>query len=44
MTSEGTALPVSVLYLYPLNWYGLWLAVMAAPPVALRSITVQDTT
>src|ERR1700737_4919792 len=44
ITSDGAELPVSGLYLIPLNWYGLWLAVMTAAPVAFRSITVQDAT
>ncbi len=44
ITSLGAELPVSGLYLIPLNWYGLWLAVTTAAPVALRSITVHEAT
>ena len=44
ITSVGAELPVSGLYLTPLNMYGLWLAVMATAPAALRSITVQEAT
>src|SRR6202521_5877526 len=44
MTSLGAELPVSGLYLTPLNRYGLWLAVITAAPVALRAITVHDAT
>ena len=44
MTSVGAELPVSGLYLMPLNRYGLWLAVTTAAPVALQSITVHDAT
>src|ERR1700730_3991946 len=44
ITSVGAELPVSGLYLIPLNWYGLWLAGVTAAPVALRSITVQEAT
>src|ERR1700688_3004811 len=44
ITSFGAELPVSGLYLIPLNWYGLWLAVTTAAPVALRSITVHEAT
>jgi hypothetical protein len=28
----------------PLNWYGLWLAVITTAPVALRSMTVHEAT
>src|SRR5712692_8465989 len=44
ITSGGAELPVSGLYLMPLYWYGLWLAVITAAPVAFLSITVQDAT
>ena len=44
ITVLSAELPVSGLYLTPLKSHGLWLAVMTAAPVALRSITVHDAT